>query len=102
MTPALLLLLLETASAPVDITAPETAAPSQNCQPQASDEVVVCAPRKAPSPYRLPELSDKYRQKPVRAEVEVAPGATISLNAAPSELPGAQGAGLMVTFKLKF
>jgi len=85
--------------------APEAAiASSRNCSSPASNEVVVCGVRKGQSPYRLQRLPEKYSQPkpPPRAEIEIAPGVTLSLNAETSELPGAQGVAAMLRLKIKF
>jgi len=44
------------------------------CARGPNNEIVVCGTRPGESPYRLPELADKYRQKPLRAETDVIPG----------------------------
>lgn len=101
MTPVLLLFLVEAASAPAEANAPK-AISSRDCAAQATDEVVVCGSRKGESPYRLPKISGKYAAKPVRAEIEIAPGVRLSLGAGSSSLGAAQGVGLMATLKIKF
>ena len=94
MASALFLLLAN--AAPFQATRPE------RCAPQPGEEIVVCAPRNGPDPYRLPKLPDKYETKPLRAETEIAPGVTAGVNVAGSELPGAEGVGVMVKLKIKF
>jgi hypothetical protein len=44
------------------------------CQGRAPDQVVVCAPRKGESPYRLPKLPQKYDRHRIVASTTLAPG----------------------------
>lgn len=102
MVVALLLSLAEVPAPPPEAPPHEAASPSGNCAPRAVDEIVVCGSREGPSPYRIPKVSGDHATTPIRAAVQIAPGAELSLNAGSAALPGAQGAALMVRLKIKF
>lgn len=101
--PVAIALLAQASSQPVD--PPALAAPpnGEDCRPRDSGEVVVCAQRPGPSPYRLPKVSEKYERKPIRAETEIIPGVVAAANVESAELLGGhKSERAMIRFKFKF
>ena len=101
--PFAIALLAQASSQPVDPPASAEVRNGEDCKPRNSDEVVVCAQRPGPSPYRLPKVSEAYERKPLRAETEIAPGVVAAASIESVELLGGHKSDrAMVRFKFKF
>ena len=101
--PVAIALLAQAPSQPADPRASAAEPNGEGCSPSNSDEVVVCAQRPGPSPYRLPKVSEEYERKPVRAETEIAPGVVAAASVESVELLGGHKSNrAMVRFKIKF
>jgi hypothetical protein len=66
------------------------------CQSHAADQVVVCASPNRDSPYRLPKLPEKYRQKRIVAATELAPGVHAAAHVEAAEMPDHQKSNRMM------
>ena len=73
------------------------------CARGPNNEIVVCGTRPGESPYRLPNLADKYRQRPLRAETDVIPGVHAQAHVqSDKRSDGLVAKRLLVTFSVPF
>jgi hypothetical protein len=73
------------------------------CARGPNNEIVVCGTRPGENPYQLPELADKYRQKPLRAETDVFPGVHAQAHVQSEKRgDGLVAKRLLVTFSVPF
>ena len=92
-------LLLSTASVPAGAQASNDPA----CERSVSNEITICGSRRGDSPYRMPKIAKDYKAKSIRAETQLAPGASANAHVEAEGMPdGRVSNRLMVTIKLKF
>nr|WP_295372768.1 hypothetical protein [uncultured Sphingosinicella sp.] len=97
------------ATVPVDFDlakvrpADDDAERARACARDDSSEIVVCGRRRRGNDYPTEEMERRYREKPLVAEVGIAPNASVRAYGESVEMPGGQiSKRAMVGVKLRF
>ncbi|MCD2323429.1 hypothetical protein LQ953_05300 [Sphingomonas sp. IC-56] len=74
--------------------------PTRSCQPGAGEDVVVCG-KADPARFRARVIEDdRYREKPLRSEFNIAGVGRADVQAVQRTFPGASAPGLMFSLKI--